>query len=352
LRRASYPHTQGWTRITRLQIPSEAGDAISAWSIGEVLTCRLVKRGVVNRNFIVGTSQARYVLRQVSHAHHKSPRDLKFELSYLDYLKQSNFQYSIPSAIPTKNGSSFVTVQGHYYWLYRFLEGKVVERLDQPGLAQLAQMMARYHALIEESNLYNGKPASGLYNAAPTLNEIEDNRLEILGKNKASLHEKMFLEEAARLTPILHGLEDSSHSNLGSYPIHRDLIPENLVWKQGKLVSVIDFEHVSQSNDPVVKDIAVSMQYCCRNRKNKQQLDIGPAKRFLQSYRKHHSLSDEEIRLIPDLITVGFVEDFIYAFWMLRNDPRRANALQLPLYSRAAQWEHSKREKVGRALLN
>lgn len=277
---------------------------------------------------------------------------MEFELSYLSYLKQSNFPYSIPSAIPNENRSSFVTVRKHYYWLYKFLEGRVIGRLNEPRLAQLVEMMAAYHSLIERSALNNGKPASDLYNRAATLKEIEENRKEILQKTKVDRKENIFLEESAKLTQILRGLDEGPYSRLRFYPIHRDLNPENLIWKQDKLAGVIDFENVSGSNDPVVKDIAVTMQYCCRNKKVKHQLDIDLAKGFLQSYEKHRSLSDQEVRLIPDLVTAGFVEDFAYAFWMLRNDPKRANPDRLSLYSRAAQWSHSNRERIAQAFLN
>jgi Ser/Thr protein kinase RdoA (MazF antagonist) len=288
--------------------------------------------------------------------HHKTPRDLKFELEYLDYLKHAGFPYSIPSAIATKKDGLFETVQGHYYWLYKFLEGIVVERFNQSRLAQLAQMMARYHILIEGSNLRNGKPASDPYGRTATLKEIEEYRKEILRENKANRTEKRFLEESARLTPILRSLDDDPQSNLGLYPLHRDLISENLIWKQGKLAGVIDFEHVSQTNDPVVTDIAVTMQYWCRDNRVRHQLDLESARRFLQQYRKSHPLSDEEVGLIPDLITAGFIGDFSFAFWMTRNDPKRAKQSEeegygLTLGSRAAQWSHSNRERIAEAFL-
>jgi len=282
---------------------------------------------------------------------------LEFELAYLEYLKGASFPYYIPSPIATTKGRFFVTVQGHYYWLYKFLEGNVVERLKEPHLAQLAEMMGKYHLLIERSDLNNGKPASDLYNRTATLKEIEEYRKEILRKNKANRKESTFLKESARLTLILRGFDDSSQSNIGRYPIHRDLISENLIWKQNKLTGLIDFEHVSESNDPIVKDIAVTMQYCCRDNKVRHQLDVDSARRFLRAYRESHPLSDEEVALIPDLITTGFVEDFVFAFWMIRNDPKRANQSEaegygLTLYSAAAQWSDSNREKIAQAFLN
>jgi len=140
-----------------MSAPGEHRDALSAWNIGKVMASRLVNRGEVNRNFIIRTSHDKFVLRQVSHTHHKSAGDLEFELAYLDHLRTAGLPYSVPSAIATKKGSLFVTVQGHYYWLYRFLEGKVIERLNQPRLAQLAEMTASYHQLIERFTLKNGK---------------------------------------------------------------------------------------------------------------------------------------------------------------------------------------------------
>ncbi len=95
---------------------------------------------MVNCNFILRTVHEKYVLRQVSHTHHKTPRDLEFELAYLEYLKGASFPYYIPSPIATTKGRFFVTVQGHYYWLYKFLEGNVVEKLKEPHLAQLAEI--------------------------------------------------------------------------------------------------------------------------------------------------------------------------------------------------------------------
>ncbi len=311
---------------------------------------------MVNRNFVLRTTQGKYVLRQVSHTHHRSPRDLKFELSYLDYLKQARFPYEIPAAIATTKGSLFVTVQGHYYWLYKFVEGSVVEKLDDSHLAQLAKMMAEYHLLIERSALNNGKPESDLYNIAATLKEIEEYRTEALRKNKINRNERTFLEESAKMILILRGFDDGPHQKPRLYPIHRDLISENLIWKQDKLAGIIDFEHVSGTNDPVVKDIAVTMQYCCRERRVRHQLDIASGRRFLQSYTESHPLSDGEIALIPDLMTAGFLDDFAFALWMLKNDPDRAKRSEEDgygptLFSKAAQWSHRNRERISQTLL-
>jgi len=118
------------------------------------------------------------------------------------------------------------------------------------------------------------------------LNEIEEYRKEIMRKTEVDRSESNFLEESAKLTRILRGLDEGPYSKLGLYTIHRDLIPENLIWKQDKLSAVIDFEHVSESNDPIVKDMAVTVQHCCRERQSRFELDLDSAGQFLQSYVK------------------------------------------------------------------
>ena len=155
----------------------------------------------------------------------------------------------------------------------------------------------------------------------------------------------------------MRGFDDGPRSNIMLYPIHRDLISENLLWKQGKLAGVIDFEHVRETNDPIVKDLAVTMQCCSRDNKVKNRLDIDSASRFLQACREYHPFSNKEVALIPDLITAGFAEDFVFAFWMIRNDPKRAKQSEeedygLTMYSRAAQWSYSNRERITQSFLN
>ncbi len=293
----------------------EVKDALSMWNIGPVTKCTVAGKGEVNRNFIIVAKQQKYVLRKIlSHSHYGSSKDLEFELSYLIYLEREGFPYHVPSAVPARNGRLFRKVRGHYCWLYRFIEGVVIERLNASHFQELARMMATYHLLIERSRLDNGKPAVDLFNRELTLKEMEDYGSEILKQRRINGRDAIFLEESARLIPMLRSLDESPYSNLKRYPIHKDLIPENLIWKRNKLVGLIDFEHVSGSNEPTVKDIAVTLQFVCRDKNIKNHLDLELARKFVRLYEKRHPLSDQEVQLIPNLIVSGFIEDFVWAY--------------------------------------
>jgi len=307
----------------------------------------------VNRNFILTTNAGKYVLRQVlSHSHYRRSSDLEFELSYLNYLRKAGFPYAVPSAIPTRTRKLFAKLRQRYFWLYKFIEGRVIEKLNESHFAQLTRMMGTYHQLIEKSRLDNEEPSLDLYGRHSTLKEIESYGLEILRKHRKTREDITFMEESARLIPLLHSLDEGPYSNLKRYPIHRDIIPENLIWQGPKLVGLLDFEHVSGTNEPTVKDIAVTLQSVCRDKKVKHRLDLKLATRFLQHYRKWHSLSKREVQLIPNLLVSGFIEDFAWTYWMLRNDPERATPDALKLCSRAALRSYEDREEITQALLS
>ena len=264
---------------------------------------------------------------------------------------RSSFPYKIPSAIPTANGELFIAVQGRFYWLYEFLEGTFVERFNKSRLAQPARMIATYHLLIEKSHLSNGRRHSDLFNRTPVLKEIGDYQVEILRRNRANRDDVTFVKESKILEPMLRSLDESPYSNLRRYPIHGDINPQNLIWKNGMLVGLLDFENVSTTNGPTIRDISQFYNTAFRDAEVKYRLDLNLAKQFLLYYKQYHPMSSEEVRLIPNLMIAGFIEDFVYAFWMLRNDPERARGYRLALYSRAAQWSYSNRERIAQTLL-
>ncbi len=212
-------------------------------------------------------------------------------------------------------------------------------------------MMASYHQTIERSNLNNGRLALDLFNRTELLKAMEDYQSEI-GRNQNSRVDEVFLRESVRLTPILAGLDGSPYSNLKRYPIHGDINPGNLVWEDDRLTGVLDWENVSTTNGPTVRDIATMLNNTCRDPKVKYQLDLERSRRFLLSYKQYHPVPDREFRLIPDLMTAGSIEDFLWAFWMLKNDPERARAERLTRYSIAARWSHSNRDMITKTLMN
>lgn len=312
------------------------------WNIGELISHRRLEKGVVNVNWIVKTTQGKYVLRKVTHF--TTIEDFKFEVNYLVYLKE-NFPYRTPARIKTKNGEDFLKFKGSHFWIYEYIEGRTTKRFGFSELRECAKMMATYHKIIEKSGLDNGK-GSDVFSRKSVLKELEKFRAQIQKKDKRDRKDKVFLKESAILIPLMKSLDGREYSKLPRYPLHRDVNPENTLWKNKKLVGLVDFENVGTMNDTVIKDISVMLQYSCRDRKQKHKLDLELAKFFLMEYQKRGQLSDREIEFLPDVIAAGSIEDFSYAYWMLVNDPKRAKLYRLKLYSKTAQWYHRNKQEI------
>jgi Ser/Thr protein kinase RdoA (MazF antagonist) len=320
------------------------------WDIGDLINCKQATKGVVNINWILKTTRGRYVLRKVAQSTRTS--DLKFELDYLTYLTEHGFPYRIPTPLRTKNRGFILRFEGSRFWMYEYIDGKSVEQFDYRKLKECAKMMAIYHRMIENSGLNNKKGSGEVFKRRSVLKELQAYKAQILKKNKLARKDQIFLEESSILVSLLRSLDGQEYSKLPKYPLHRDINPENTLWKNKKLVGLIDFENVGTMNDTLVKDLSTVLQYSCRDRKEKHKLDLKLAKIFLKEYKKHHELSGREIGFIPDIVTAGSIEDFGYAYWMLVNDPERAKLYRLKLYSKIAQWYHRNRVEIVKKLTN
>jgi homoserine kinase type II len=325
-----------WTKL-------EIKTLLENWDIGELVGCRRLERGVVNINWIVKTSRGKYVLRKITQF--TGVEDLRFELDYLIYLKEHGFPYKIPIPISTKSKEDFLKSQGSFFWIYEYIEGRDVRRFGYSELRECATMMAIYHRIVANSGL-NNKHGSEVFRRKSVLNELKKFRAQILEKDRQDRKDRIFLKESAKLIPLMKSLDAREYSKLPTYPLHRDINPENTLWKNKKLVGLIDFENTGTMNDTVIKDISVMLQYSCRDRKRKYKLDLKLARFFLREYKNHNHLTDEEIKFLPDVITAGAIEDFAYAYWMLVNDPKRAKSYRLKLYSETAQWYHRSKQEI------
>lgn len=319
------------------------------WDIGELISCRQAQKGVVNINWIVKTIQGKYVLRKVTHF--TKLKDLKFEVNYLNYLKEHKFPYRIPAPIKTKNKENFLKFKGSYFWVYEYIEGRDIKRFGDSELRECAKMMAIYHKIVATSGLDNNQ-GSEVFNRKSVLKELEKFRAQILEKDKQDRKDRIFVKESSILIPLMKSLDAREYSKLPKYPLHRDINPENILWKNKKLAGLIDFENIGTMNDTLIKDISIMLQYSCRDRKQKHKLNLRLAKFFLKEYKKHGQLSNEEIGFLPDVITAGVIEDFSYAYWMLVNDPKRAKLYRLKLYSKTAQWYHRSKQEIIEKLTN
>lgn len=321
---------------------------LTNWDIGDIITFKKAEKGVSNHNWVIKTTKGKYILRKVRQDRKLS--ELKFELKYLDYLKEKKFPYFIPSPIKNRGGDVFIRQLGSYFWIYEFIEGVNIKRFNRLELKECARMMATYHEIVVNSGLNNKKGGGDVFNKVPVLRELKGFLFKISKKSNTDKKERVFSKEVLILIRLLRNLDGGEYSKMKKYPLHRDLNPENTLWKNGKLVGIIDFENVGSQNDTIIKDISGMLQYSCRDKKYNYKLDLKLANFFFKEYRKYRPLSEKEISYIPNIITAGAIEDFSYSYWMLINDSERAKPYRLKLYSKVAQWSNQNKNQIIEAI--
>ncbi len=310
------------------------------WEVDKLISYIKAEKGVVNHNWVIKTTKGKYILRKL-HGDYKI-KDIEFELSYLMFFEKNKFPYKLPLPILTKQNKKFIKNKLGIFWLYEFIEGDLNEKSGRKELSELALMVATYHNFLEKSKIKNAKSKPLDFRRKNILKEIKEylNKISKIKNNG----EKVFVEESKKLIPIFENLDTKYYNSLKKYPVHRDLNPENLIWKGNKLIGIIDFENVGLTNESLIGDLAIIMQYYCSDKQ--RILDIAKAKLFLREYRKFKKLSKKEIELLPEIITAICIEDFVYAYWMIINDPTRAKVYRLKKYSCAAQWYWNNKGKI------
>lgn len=305
---------------------------LAEYGVNKVIGYKKARAGVANHNWIIYAKTGKFVLRGVSVW--KKPKDLAFEFKYINYFNK-NLSYKVPQPLQNNHNTFITKYKNRLFWLYPLIDGKIVEVFSTDELREVARLMSEYHKILIKSKLDNKKkttkPSSPLI-----LKELMEHRKKASAKKQK--HDCVFLSEVDDLIEIYSKIKPKVYFNLKAYPLHRDINPENVIFKNGKAVGLIDFDNVSFYKEPLIKDIVVLLMYSCRNKRDRKKLDLEKARFFLKEYQKYRKLSLEEIKLIPDLATSTAIEDFCYVQWLFENDRRRAKLYRLKLYANIARW--------------
>lgn len=326
---------------------AEIEKILSNWNLPKVTSIEKAELGVVNHNWIIKTKNKRYVLRKV--VGYKKLSDTQFELNYLKILKGKKFPYKIPIPIPTNKNKLLVRNQKMSYWLYEYLDGKTISKITKPMLKEIAIMLSSYHKILEKTKFHNHKRDAKPYHRDEIIKELNNFDKKLINKTKLNKADHIFMKESKNLKKILLSLPTKTYDLLKKYPLHRDPNPENLLWKKGKLIGVIDFDNVSSTKDIFLREIGVALQQCCHNKK--YEIILPQAKYLLKQYLEKRTLSKNEIELLPDIIAGVYIEDFSYAYWLLENDPKRGKTIWLEENAYPAKWYFKNRDKIIKELI-
>ena len=253
--------------------------------------------GNVNESWRVEADGNTFVLRRYSTL--RLPSGISFEHELLAGLAAGNWPVAAP--YPAPDGSTLVKVENRFHALFPFLPGS---RLDDP--ARHGAVLARLHAAMSCVPLtahptwprlaeYGRRPFADLLAAYAAVDA--DGAAEVL-----RLHGKV----AAVL---------NAQPRLPSVPVHGDFHTGNLLFIDGQLSGVLDFDFARV--DWRAADIAIALGFLPSDAARND---------FLGAYEAHSPLEDTERAMLPSLEKARELERLAYA--LRRWDRRHADRLQ------------------------
>jgi homoserine kinase type II len=320
---------------------------LKSYHIGSAISYKKAKEGVVNHNWIIKTTKGTYILRLISHFRKLS--EILFEHEFLTGLKKQSFPYEIPYPLTTTNGKTLVKFKRRYVWVYKFIHGKTSAPINIPKIKEIAKMMAVSHEMARRITIKHKRNWPNSFELDWLVKEINKSKKHILSKKKLDRKDRFFLSKADEVVNVFQNIPAGNFSKLKKIPVHGDANNDNLIFKNNKLVGILDYDDARL--DSKVRDIALFLQAGCRT-KDRTRLDFNKARIFIREYRKHAKLNAKELYFAPSIIISMNADSFWWCYYVLEHDKGRILTLKnmQRAYKRVV-WYGENRSKLEQFLM-
>ena len=265
-----------YTQITDEQLR----DFLAQYDVGELLSCKGIAEGVQNTNFLVHTSQNRFILTLYEKL--VDEQDLPFFLGLMEHL--ADHQISCPQPVHDKKGEVLQKLAGRAATMVTFLEGVSVSRPQKHHCRELGATLAALHL------------------AGKNFSQHRTNALSLGGWH--TLFDQSHAQMGSihcELLPLMQSELDFLDKNWpGDLPtgiIHADLFPDNVFFLGERLSGLIDFYFAC--NDFFAYDLAICLNAWCFDTDGSYNITRGRA--LLEGYQNIRPLRQDELEALPVL---------------------------------------------------
>jgi len=259
----------------------ELARLIAHYDVGDLVSAKGIAEGVSNSNWLVETSEGRFILTM--YERRIDTADLPFFLGLLDHLSEAGCP--VPRTIHDSAGDAWRMIDGKAVALIEFLPG-VSPTSPEPGQARaVGSALARAHLAARDF------PRARPNDLAPA------DTLAILRQcGTAALHG--IDTELPAILEIGAGILRKWPEELPQSIIHSDLFPDNVLLLDGKVSGMIDFYFAAY--DMMAYDLAVTHAAWCFDT-NGMNFDRAVGNALLSGYEAVRPLTSAERGALPIL---------------------------------------------------
>ena len=261
------------------------------WPLGTVRHVRPLVGGAINTSFRVSSSRGEYVLRLYQH---KSAREIGFELALLSRIKR----LPVPKVVRARS-RAIMRVGSLPAIIYSYIPGKTLARHTKLQRKQVGQFLAAFHN--QAKGMQYREKRNALYDFPQ-----QKVRLFTRAVRAARVpYLKRFLEvrkDIRRYQP---------NQKFPRGPIHADVKPDNVLFQNGTLSGVIDFDNAYIG--PCILDLAKSMAWFGLKG---SKFSMEQAADVYCGYVSRRTLSTLEYRELYAMLRYAFASHLFVDFYM------------------------------------
>ncbi len=293
---------------TRLE-SKDVESILALYDINNISSVTPLSLGISNSNYRCDMIAGDSIILKVSND--KGISQMKEEQEILNYLK--TFPYSL-TPVPTSKGESVYTWGELYGAVFPFIEG-TKPMGEVSDMRQIGMALGLMHKHSQDHDLQNTKTRSH--------SDVGYDLEGIQGYCKESMALGDFRDVCSEL------LKESdiklwNEAKLPNGLIHGDLYIDNMLFKDGKLQTLLDFEQAGLGS--FIHDIGITISGCCLDREG---VSLDKIHAFIEGYEGVRILGDNERKLLNFSITLGFLD---ISLWRIKRfyegdlDPQRKDS--------------------------
>lgn len=277
---------------------------LADYDLGALVSAKGIAEGVQNSNYLVDTTQGRFIL--TLYEERTDVEALPFFLALLDHCAERGDP--VPCALPARDGRAIRVLGGRPACLIEFLSG-VSASDPTPDQARAAgAALGRLHAHLDSFGETRANPLGAdrwhgmLARCGVAMDAIE-----------AGFHDRVVAAIAAVLAAWPRDLPTGA--------IHSDLFPDNVLMLEGRVTGLIDFYYAC--TDIRAYDLAV-MHTAWAFDDAGQCYDAAVGDALVAGYAEARALSADEHRALPVLAQGACLRFLLTRAWDWLNTPADA----------------------------
>ncbi len=279
----------------------DLAEIILRFNVGTLVSAKGIAEGVQNSNYLIDTTQARFIL--TVYEQRTDLADLPFFLSLLDHL--SDKACPVPRTMHDRNDAQLTEWQGKSIALIEFLPGLSVSHPSPAKARAVGEALAQLHHAVTDfdQTRANSLGPDGWYGLAERCGDDLDTILPGL---------------KSRIGQECEFIEANWPVDLPRSVIHADLFPDNVLMCDDRVGGLIDFYFAC--TDFRAFDVAVThAAWAFETDGRTYNADIGEA--LLIGYRSRLTLTKEEEDAFPILARGACLRFLLTRAWDWLNTP-------------------------------